>query len=240
VESHDLSLVDVTLRSFGYTAYTNAIQVNPEHPRRIIAIGFLLLAAFALAYTRGRRLDLSTRSALGWLAASGVVTFVLMWSTIFTGYYGLGKALPERARFHTLSILMVALLMVGFAAGCWLKTRDFRRRPLLMKAVAAALVVFTLLGPLRSAYNTLNRYDDFRVFADEWDARDAHIRAERDAGNREVVVQPMAVSVRDVFRLGTLVDDPSYWINVCVADSYGVESVVDPQTVDPDQFEDES
>ena len=111
---------------------------------------------------------------------------------------------------------------------------------MLLKVGFAALTVFTLLGPLRSAYNTFNRFDDFRVFADEWDARDAHIIAQRESGIRDVEVEPMAVSVRDVFRLGTIVDDPSYWINVCVADAYAVESVVDPQTVDPDQFEDES
>jgi hypothetical protein len=98
----------------------------------------------------------------------------------------------------------------------------------------------TLLGPLRSGYNTIHRFDDFRAHAAAWDARDAFIRAQREAGIRDVEVQPLAVSARDVYRLGTLVDDPSYWINICVADAYDIDSIRDPQTIDPGRFEDES
>jgi hypothetical protein len=236
LEAHDLSLMDVTIRSFGYTVYTNGIQINPEHPRRIIALGFLFFAAFGLASARGKRLEIPTRTLLMLLGASGVVTFVLMWSTIFAGYYGLGKALPERARFHTLFILMVMVMVWGYAAGCWLKGRSDR----VEKLALMALLVLTLLGPLRSGYNTIQRFDDFRAHAAAWDARDASIRAQREAGIRDVEVQPLAVSARDVYRLGTLVDDPSYWINICVADAYDIDSIRDPQTIDPDRFEDES
>ena len=73
-----------------------------------------------------------------------------------------------------------------------------------------------------AALRILGWLPDAREFSEAWDQRDTSIREALDRGDRELEI----TSLSHMAGLAEVGFDPEEWINVCIANSYGLASVV--------------
>lgn len=100
--------------------------------------------------------------------------------------------------------------------------RKINKNPLLI--VSAVIVVLGLLvfGPLLSARNTLELVQPAAFLAHTWDTRHQHIQMQKNAGATDIEVPSLPYSA-DLEDIGP---DPKHWVNSCVAQYYGIKSIV--------------
>ena len=91
--------------------------------------------------------------------------------------------------------------------------------------ILATCVTFMVLYMLVDSTAALARqYPQAAAFAADWDAQDEQIQAFAASGRDELVLDHVPV-YPGADSGGTLSDDPEYWVNACIADYYGLESI---------------
>src|SRR5208282_6653663 len=147
-------------------------------------------------------------------------------TAILPGMYAFSSMPPDRALFVDHWVLLLTLMLSGFAFG-WL-TRDWYAESWVLGLLAAACAIaLTLPWGARSARDEFAALRDLRRYATEWDNEDAQLRRMRSNGELQVSL-PWNASVAsngNVDQIGWISDDPTYFINTCTADYYGLESL---------------
>lgn len=164
--------------------------------------------------------NLKPRRALAGMLIAVLVTFALILCATAPSVYG-GLAAPAGrvlmpSRFAWLAGLGTISALAGLALRYLLGQRRWSQ------AAAWILLLALCLYPVRGALMVRGAETQaLAVKAERWDARDAQIRAERDAG----VMQVHTAEVDVVQGLEDLGPEAEHWVNRCGAAYYGVQSI---------------
>jgi Na+/phosphate symporter len=152
-----------------------------------------------------------TASRWFWLTTAGVA--ITLPFCYFASFYAQNGNPPARSLIIPGAILIAYAVFVGYTFRDVLQRIPEPRRVIVAAAVA--------LVPLGIAITTLPEQAVAAQHAALWDAEDQLIRASRDAGQADVVVQPLPRYLGEDF----VTPDRDNWFNVCVARYYGLRSI---------------
>jgi hypothetical protein len=169
-----------------------------------------------------RRISNEARSRLEILT---IVIFLLAYLLIAASFApsAYGQSYPVgRARFAGRLIMTIALLAEGALLGVLLsgpRTTIFQHT--YVRSFTMLALMFLMLYPLRTAWQTSLEIPAYQQRAAAWDERDSEIRVLRDRGVRELVVP--FLSDDPIQDLG---DRREFRLNRCAAALYGVDSIL--------------
>lgn len=155
-----------------------------------------------------------------------IVGFLLLLSCFAPAAYAMSSNLPNRAiiipQFFLISILVSWSVIIGLCLRKMTFMQQINKNPL--SIVFAMILVSGLLvfGPLLSARNTLELAQPAAFLAYTWDTRHEYIQIQKNAGVTELQVPSLLYSAE----LEDIGSDPQHWVNSCVAQYYGIQSVV--------------
>ncbi|MBV6395875.1 MAG: hypothetical protein HFACDABA_01462 [Anaerolineales bacterium] len=208
------SILDALLRAFTYAA----LFLSESARLLKISLGFTFVAGAALAFLYSKTADLSLprRAWLGLLLIP-LLTCLLIAATFAPSAYG--QSFPvERVRFPAHALLAASLLTWGGLLGALAARLSLPRATTTLTAIA----LFTLaLYPLWTIRNNYKLIPQYQRQAAQWDARDASIRAQAAAGEKNIVTWRLP----DIANVNDLGPRPGHWINYCAAIVYGVDSI---------------
>lgn len=150
-----------------------------------------------------------------------VVQFILIAASFAPSAYG--QSYPaERARFLGRLIMTTALLLGGALLGALcagLAAVTFRRQAVFLLSSFAFLVL--AFYPFRAGMSLVAEIPEYRQWASPWDLRETEIYRSIAMGERDLVVRllPTKEGIKEID------GDARHWVNQCVADYYGVNSV---------------
>lgn len=206
-------LAEYTLR-YSFDFVVDSLKTLPL-PLAMLA---LFNAGLALALPGWEKQRAGLIKALLALAVGLVLMSAAIAPSVYAGLqYPSGRALMT-ARFGLLAGVGAAAFLV---AG-WLRARMGAGGARLALVAGMAALLLSGLYALRSVSLPLNEAQVMQVKAARWDARQAQILAQRDAGLEEIRVREAdVVSTLEDFR-----PDAAYWVNGCAADYYQVERII--------------
>jgi len=208
------SILDAVLRSFAYAA----LFLSESARLLKISLGFILAAGAALAFLHSKtaELPLPRRAWLG-LFLIPILTYLLIVATFAPSAYG--QSFPvDRVRFPAHVLLAASLLTWGGLLGALAARLPLPRAATTLTVIALFLLALYPLWTIRNNYQVIPQY---QRQAAQWDARDASIRAQAAAGEKNIVTWRLP-GIANVNDLGPR---PGHWINYCAAIVYGVDSI---------------
>ena len=158
-------------------------------------------------------------------------TFVLLACCTAPSFYGMSAMLPERARILLSLTFVCGAIVWSRAAGEFLLATVLPLRHNVKQIVrtgSTLLLLLMLVSPLGSFVSTLRLREQARAYAADWDSQDVELRAAKQSGVTDVVVEQigdfqwrLAKGDSDLH----LRTDPDFWINRETARYYGLSSV---------------
>ncbi len=161
-----------------------------------------------------------------WFVGSALVNF-LLGSGVCAAVAYLMKAYPDdRIIIIPYFFALLTILMTGLRIGKWLNARKpasdnpknchrlIGMSPYILIGMAC-VIAFTFASDLRKNLPGLAAY------AQRWDARDALIRAEVATGKRDLIIP----GLESRYGLPDLQLEKEDWVNRCIADYYGANSI---------------
>jgi hypothetical protein len=183
----------------------------------------LLISQFT---TFERPLLMTPRRARVLMALSLGIALVLVLIVIGPPIYATSVAPAPRVYLAAHLVMICTAGFWGCVIGLGIKRPGLGRDTRAGLGVLIVLGLLMAVGPLLTAAQTLGRTPDYQLFASDWDARDSAIRAAAASGEQVVQVAALGFDLAEAAHLDTLTDDPEWWVNICAADYYGVESIV--------------
>ena len=167
----------------------------------------------------------SARRALDMLLVIPAVAFLLILASIVPSVFATSAYPAERSLITAQYALISSLVLWGFTLGrlgrpAIRRWAGARYRPQIW--LGAIVLALTLIGSLATTQRSLGWLPDAQEFSAAWDRRDASIREVLDRGDRELEI----ASLSHMAGLAEVGFDADEWINICIADSYGLASVV--------------
>lgn len=163
-----------------------------------------------------------------WLTLFAVpaVTYILIASLVAPSVYVYGNfGYPEpRALFPAQFVLSASLMLFGFLLG------SFLGQGLRLKAfwqtsfgiITLTIVLFVVAAyPVWFLQKEIPTLPRVQRYAQQWDERDSYLTEQQQQGNLDIVLQGIQPP-------GGLVDlrpDQNFWVNLCVADFYDLNSI---------------
>lgn len=204
--------------------------VTAEHkysPTPLLTTASLLLPAL-LALNLPARSDETAHDAdnftLRALLISPVVVFALVLSCFVPAVYAASVSPPYRAQVNAQFVLTVFHVFWGYLAGSALRrviSQGDRRRPQLFDYLSIAAAALLTLSPVAATRSTLAGVPKSKALAALWDRQDEEIRAARSRGATELTVPVVHyLEGTDLLRR-----DPTWYVNVCAASFYGLDSI---------------
>ena len=160
------------------------------------------------------------------LALLPLMAFFLTLASFLPAAWGMSVSLPTRAIIIPQFILTCFIAVWGYLIGFLLTQSVFVKAHLnsryFVGVSAVTMVVLIILGPISATSNTLALAPPARSLAEFWDTRHELIQAAKATGTMdlEVPILPYSASLEDIG------PDPNHWVNNCVAQYYGIQSIV--------------
>ncbi len=197
---------------------------------RVRPLAALTLFAVPLALTRSEQLQSAGRtcwrSAIFVIAGAWILAFFLIFSGILPGMHAFSSMPPDRALFVDHWIMLLTLMLSGVVLG-WLASPWYADSWVLRLLAAGCAVALIFPWSAKSARDNFAATRDLRMYAVEWDNEDAKLRRMKSNGELQVTL-PWNASVAsngNIDQIGWISDDPTYFINTCTADYYGLKSL---------------
>lgn len=145
--------------------------------------------------------------------------FVLITACFFAGVYAISDLPPARAYIVPQFVLVMTITAFGYIVGMALQ-RDYagKRQPVLANFAYGLILLVLMLGPIRSALNTLSYAPAFRVYAAEWENRNTQLVSMVARGEKRAVLTPLTQDLAEYADLKSNSDD-----HLCIAQFYGLE-----------------
>ena len=174
------------------------------------------LAMFLIPFVLSGFQQLHSGPRFGWrptiyiTAAGWIFAFFLIFSAILPGMYAFSAMPPERALFIDHWVLLLALLLTGFAFGQFIRSWCTKSQIL---SFVAAICTVALIFPwaTKSARDNFAAIGNLRKYAAAWDNQDAHLRSMRSKGELQVSLpwNTSTASNGNVDQVGWISDDPT-------------------------------
>lgn len=235
-----LSLLTGALRFARESVWRSIFTSRPT-----TALAFLLpaLTAFHL-HGQGRAANTSDvsspsrRQFLGWLILSPLIAFTLIACYFapvgyLSAYVRAGYSPQPRTGVAAQFLFFCFACVWGYMAGLALRGMSVLRNPKLSPYVgygSALLAILLLLLPFSVTRRALAIGPIVKQYAATWDAVDHHIRAAKLRGQTSCTVPAFPSTGSDAngklyFQLRLIGPDPTNWVNECVAQYYGLDSI---------------
>ena len=182
---------------------------------------FLFYGMFAMTSSLS---SAGRRTLLISMIAASILAYILIAVSFAPSVYG--QAFPaERARFLGRLLMTAALMFEGGGLGILLAQWKLRGSSI---ATTLAIILFAVstLYSLRAAWNIVqDKGPYYQLWSSVWDLRQAQIIANKAEGVSNIIVSVHLYSMDGVEEFNS---EPKYWINVCAANYYGVQSIIAP------------
>ncbi len=207
-----LDLVLITLRyAFDFTFFS--FRGQPV-PLAAFAAGMGALAYLAVWRERA---DLGAGRAFLYTGVAALAGFAFLCCAIAPSVYAGGQYPAGRAMMLGRFAFLAGWGAAFFFAAATLASLRWKAIPWLAAAGLALACLYTLRGlPALQA-----EAHELQIRSVRWDARTAEIHAQIEAGQRDLFVKEIDVA-QGHFDMGP---DSSFWVNRCVAEFYGVDSI---------------
>jgi hypothetical protein len=209
----------------GYLFLARTVKDSPGAILLALAVPclFLLLAGLDRRDAQPG-VDGGRRGRLFLLILLPIATPMLMLATIAPYELAVSSYPDARVLITPMFVLVSGLMLWAGTLGLHLASvagarATWTRRIAVLLAAAVAVVGLAVTVPATRAI--LGGAEAARAYAESWDTRDLALR--------QAVGQPGPVAAASLRHMGGLAEigrDPQEWINLCVAWTYGVESVV--------------
>lgn len=155
----------------------------------------------------------------------------ILWGSLIAGFillvcvaaptaYGM-MAYPEnRAWMLGRFVSVLAMIVVGFSAG--MLSHHFMDRIVDTCLMSIIVLILLSLYPFKGAWQEWQQLPAWQAGAQAWDARQQVILDNISDGETSLTVQ----AFDSIGSVAELTADPHYWVNVCVANYYGVEQII--------------
>jgi hypothetical protein len=221
--SDPLPVPEAILKSLDYAR--SVFRESLSDPVVLLVLAVTALVTYA-AVVRASVPEVEGRRATTQAVLSIAAALLLVAVTYLPGTYVFGEAPPPRSLVTAEVSVVAAAAYLGFLAGMSLLPAAVRRvsdAPTSGLLAAAGVVLLALAGllALPPALGQLRQNGDLAAYARAWDQRDDQIREARRNGAE-------TVSVRALGHEGGLLElsrTPSFWVNGCMADYYGIDSI---------------
>ena len=190
-----------------------------------IVVSLILLAPLSLplafflpalaAYSQPKT-EIARRTLRIWMGFAFLVAFGLIFLLTVPAIYATSTAPPARVLIIPQFVLVCACVVIGYLAGLYVR-KSAKQPPRLI--IALAFGVLLIAGPLLSAGSLIGLSPKLNTYAQEWDQRDAQIRAAAEQGQQTITVAPLTFDVASLTGLETLATES------CAAPYYGVQSL---------------
>lgn len=147
-----------------------------------------------------------------------VAVFLVMCSSVAPAYFASGTHPPDRAMALTQFVLICVTCTWGWFVGKALKQSSPKLIP-----IAHGFLILLLIFPVLSTRSAWREAEQYRVYADMWDAEDASIRTAKARGEKAMVLR--ALPHWGGPGMESAGENPKNGLNVCIARYYGVDSV---------------
>jgi hypothetical protein len=216
------ALLILILRSFKYTYQFIKNSFNTLPLPTIFTIFTPFLVFHGLYVAPAVELTVVQRKRI-WvmLAVAPLLSFLLVLGSFAPSVYG--QSFPvERARFAGQLILVATLMIEGAGLGVlFAQWRPLILLRLPVGMISASLLMISAIYPLRAVWLTLADVPEYRERAKLWDAREAYIHKRIALGEADLVVPGFP----GIYGIKEWDDVESHWVNRCVADYYGVNTI---------------
>ncbi|MCC7119402.1 MAG: hypothetical protein IT310_12830 [Anaerolineales bacterium] len=157
-----------------------------------------------------------------WVALAPILMWVLIAASFSPSVYGQGYPI-ERMRFLARAMMTATFMLEGALLAVALQKLTVKINATYVQW--SALVLLGLLGifyPIRAGLNVYQKnIAEYRERAKLWDARNAYILRHIALGEQDLIIPGYSAP----YKVKEIDDDPAHWVNVCVANFYGVHSV---------------
>ena len=216
----------------GRTAWDVLLFANRGLQRLTLTTVLVTIVPFLLALFPARENARRSQGKTGELRKWGTLvlliplsTALLMFATIAPYEYAVSTYPDGRVLITTQFVLVAGLAGWGFAAGKLSRTvlpLSLAAKSSLVAGVWLVALIPISVAVVSATLHSLDPLADAQEFAITWDLRDETIRQTVERGEK-------AMAVRSLNHMGGLAEigrDPNEWINRCVAQSYGLKTVI--------------
>jgi len=152
------------------------------------------------------------------IVAFFVAIFGLSFAAILPGVYGYSQLPPTRTMILPVFGIVLGSILTAFFAGNWLSNKThvsaWSKNGLIV--LACTLMIVSGFSTSRSLYESRGVYI---AAAEKWDRVDAQILQAKAEGDEFVEIPDMT----NWTGLDRPIHDPSFWLNECYTDLYGIE-----------------
>lgn len=145
--------------------------------------------------------------------------FILIWVSMLPTLYAYRSYPDPRGLFPATFILILTDFAIGLSLG-------FALQPILAKIkvgiILPNLLIFCFfIYFFHAAFSIFEEFPKYASRAQLWDKRHAIILSMKDKGEKNLIVP----ALDSFYKMVELQDYPGFWVNVCAAKWYGVDSI---------------
>lgn len=192
---------------------------------QVLAIASLAPFAWRAALLQGGDDPRSASSGPRWWIVLGlpVLAFLLVAGVMFPSEFAVSSYPDGRILVTAAGIVIASIMIWANSISSFLvrRFRDGLALPSLGTLAALALLGLVFLQGSTAISGDLGLLTDAREYAARWDERDAQIRQAVAEGAEKMQV----ASLTHMAGLAEVERDPDEWINRCIAETYGLQSV---------------
>ncbi|HKZ44669.1 MAG TPA: DUF6056 family protein [Anaerolineales bacterium] len=218
-------LVNLVLMSFKNAFIYMYITLGDQSFTLLILLLISLVSAFSIISTRNTDASIKPSSLVSLLFLAPLGAF--LWIVCVTAPFAYGESsYPEARVLINATMIMVLMVMVeGLVLGLTfglLYQRSLETPSMVLRVALLIVLLLMCLYPIYSARQVYAvEYPLYKQRAMDWDQRDAYIRSQLAAGNKDITVTTF-------FMIGNVLEfnpDSGNWLNGCAAMYYGADSI---------------
>ncbi|MBK8618723.1 MAG: hypothetical protein IPN96_16765 [Anaerolineales bacterium] len=150
-----------------------------------------------------------------------LIAYLLIVASFSPSVYGQGYPVP-RVQFYARLIMTIGLLADGALIGILLSQAQPKiKHPVLRSAIVILFSLVAVIYPFRAVMRAWSEIPTYRARAEDWDKRDAIIRALAAQGETDLTV----IQFDGVDGTKELDTFATHWVNRCAANYYEVKSI---------------
>jgi hypothetical protein len=223
-----LRLVTFSLRNMTHIIGKYFLQ-TPVWALASVLLPFLTGWLFTIPVARqADRWTISSLWSQSWakfVVLGGISTLVLVTAACAPVVFALNAYPDDRTILIPQFVIVLGVVGISAALGSGLRQigwlTDPTRKAYLSPLLTGVIAMVTLIAAGISIRQSVQMTPELRSAATAWDQRDAAIRRDLASGQTALTVD----GGNSFFGLPNLSDDPTNWVNQCVADYYGIQQI---------------
>jgi hypothetical protein len=198
----------------------------------LVAFGFFVGCFLSYFSFSGIR-QFETRKIIQHYIASLLIAEAAIWVGIAPSYLLRGGAPPQRVLLFSYFLVACMVIYWGALSAILLSKALPQKSHVLQEGISAIVLLFLIAwGAAPVFVSQVQLIPVLKQYATMWDGRDQSIVAAAQSGESRIVLDDLTQvwALRKLnkrlWTTGDFESDPTYWINLCGAQYYGVEQII--------------